>query len=128
MTLTEGVDFEEGLGTSEEWTELIDRGGLLCIRENTFHLFCALEEVQLQLKSLSGQTSSRKMEMINIISASDNVKFYWLIVTADFKIKDTNIHDMLLEEIIELYLKIRGFSYASMWLEKKTTQRSKGLR
>ena len=53
MTLTKGRDFEEGLGTSEEWMELIGRGGLWRIRENTFHLFCALEkEVQLQLKSL----------------------------------------------------------------------------
>ena len=37
--------------------------------------------------------------MINTISASDNVKFYLLIVTADFEIENTNIHDMLLKEI-----------------------------
>jgi len=40
MTLTKGGEFEEGLGTSEEWTELVDRGGLWRVRENTFHLFC----------------------------------------------------------------------------------------
>ena len=54
MTLTKGGEFEEGLGTAEDWTELVDRGGLWCVRENTFHLFCAIEEVvQLQLKSLN---------------------------------------------------------------------------
>ena len=54
MMLTKGGNFEEDLGADEEWKELIDRGGLWCIRENRFHLFCALEEeVQLQLKSLA---------------------------------------------------------------------------
>ena len=38
-------DSDESLGTDEEWTALVDRGGLWRIRENTYHLFCALEEV-----------------------------------------------------------------------------------
>ena len=53
MTSIKGREFEEGLGISEGWTELVDREGLWRVRENTFHLFCAIEEViQLQLKSL----------------------------------------------------------------------------
>ena len=45
MTLTKGGEFQEGLGTVEDWTELVDRGGLWRVHENTFHLFCAIEEV-----------------------------------------------------------------------------------
>lgn len=31
-------------GTAEEWTNLIDRGGLWHVKEATFQVFCALEE------------------------------------------------------------------------------------
>ena len=135
MTLTKGGNFEEDLGADEEWTELIDRGGLWHIKENTFHLFCALEEeVQLQLKSLPKQTTSRKKEMIDAVIASEDVQFYWLIVSADFEVEGHQIHALLLRKITELFLTVRGFAFASMWLEKykqaerKTTQRSKSLR
>ena len=130
MTLTKGGEFEEGLGTSEEWTELVDRGGLWRVRENTFHLFCAIEEViQLQLKSLPKQSTFKIKEVITAVTADDDVKFYWLIVAADFE--DADVHDELLYKIIELYLTVRGHSYCSMWLEhykqreQKNTQRSK---
>jgi len=45
MTLIKRGDFEEDLGTAEDWTELVDRGGLWHVCEITFHLFCAMEEV-----------------------------------------------------------------------------------
>lgn len=135
MTLTKGGEFEESQGTDEDWTEVLDRGGLWHIRETTFHLFCAIEEeVQLQLKSLPGQTGSKKVEMMNNICGSEDVQFYWLIVSADFEIDDEEVHKILLSKIVELYLTMRGFSYASMWLErfkqqeKKSTQWSKSLR
>ena len=41
ITLTKGGEFNEDLGTAEGWTELVDRGGLWRVCENTFHLFCA---------------------------------------------------------------------------------------
>ena len=54
-------DSDESLGTDEEWTALVDRGGLWRIRENTYHLFCALEEVvQLELKSLAQHSSPKR--------------------------------------------------------------------
>ena len=50
MTLVKGVQYPENTGTNEEWLDLVDRGGLWHVRENTFYFFCALEEeVQLQL-------------------------------------------------------------------------------
>jgi len=44
------------------------------------------------------------------------------------------VHEVLLKKIVELYITIRGFSYASGWMEKfkkvtkQSTQRSKSLR
>lgn len=59
--------------------------------------------------------------------------FYWVIATADFEIESEEIHDILLNMIVKLYVTMRGFSYASMLMEKfkqslrKSMQRSKSL-
>jgi len=47
----------------------------------------------------------------------DDVQFYWIISTADFKINDMVIHDLLLYKIVEIFITIRGFSKASAWME-----------
>ena len=39
MTLVKGVQYQENSGTNEEWIDLVDRGGLWHVRENTFHFF-----------------------------------------------------------------------------------------
>ena len=54
-----------------------------------------------------------KPQMIQNITNDEDVKFYWLIASADFEIDDQEIHDLLLEKIAELYVTVRGFSYAS---------------
>ena len=65
---------------------------------------------------------------------NENVKFYWLIVGVDFEEDNKAVHSELLKRIMELFVTMRGFSYASAWLEKykqgtkKCTQKSKGLR
>ena len=136
MTLVKGVQHPESAGNNEEWLDSVDRGGLWHVRENTFYFFCALEEeVQLQLKQLAQSAHAARKRMIEAITASDDVQFYWLIVTADFDDDDDEeVKSVLLSMIIELYLTMRGFSFASNWVEKfkqsakKTTQKSKSLR
>ena len=60
-------------------------------------------------------------------------KFYWLIVSADFEIEDTKVCEILLQEIIKLFVTVRGFAFSNVWIEKykqaqkNSTQRSKGL-
>ena len=64
------------------------------------------------------------------ILLNEDVLFYWTISTTDFEKDDEEVHDMLLKMIVELYFTMRGFSYASMWIEKfkksskKSTQHS----
>lgn len=76
----------------------------------------------------------KKAEFIKKIERNDDVQFYWCIISADFEIDDTETHAILLEMIIELYVTIRGFSFAREWMEKykqknkKTTEKSTGLR
>ena len=71
--------------------------------------------------------------MIKMILSNEDVLFYWTNAIADFEIDDKEVYDVLLKMIVELYVTMRGFSYASMWMEKykksskKSTQRSKSL-
>ena len=65
------------------------------------------------------------------LKQNEDVQFYWSMVSGDW---DENVSEELLEEIVKLFTTIRGFSYASAWVEKyktanaKTLEKSKGLR
>ena len=65
------------------------------------------------------------------MKSNEDIQFVWCLVSSDW---DEASADALLEMIISEWIKIRGFSYASAWVEKfksqqqKTTQKAKGLR
>ena len=126
-------DKDSSYGNSEEWTVKVNRGGLCRIKEATFNVFLAIEEELKEcLHTLNG--IPKKDEIIQRVTANDDVEFYWLIATADFEIDEREVHQEILSKIVELYVTVRGFSFASAWLEKykqktkKSTQRSKSLR
>ena len=134
MELIKGQDREEH-GIDEDWIDLIDRGGLWHVKETTYQFFHAVEDVVRDvLKVLVHPSASSKLEVMQKVTSDDDVQFYWLIVTADFEIDDNEVHGILLEKIVELYITVRGFSLASGWLEwykqlmKQSTQRTKSLR
>ena len=134
MALTKDRNSEEH-STLEEWTTLIDRGGLWHIKEVTFQLFCEIEsETRACLENLTKPSPPKKAETIERIIHNDEVQFYWLISTADFEIDDKGTHDLLLHKIVELFVTMRGYSKAGAWMEKykqatkQSTQRSKSLR
>lgn len=121
--------------TDEEWMKRIDRGGLCCVKETTFQLFCAIEyQIRALLNALKNPQPPAKTEIIKKVINDDDVQFYWLITSADFEIDDQDTHNLLLNKIVELFLTVRGFSLAGVWMEKykqlskKSTQRSKSLR
>ena len=85
------------------------------IQETTFALFSSMEdEIRDGLEQLVTEPNTiKKAELIKKIKRNDDVQFYWCIISADFEIDDTETHAILLEMIIELYVTIRGFSFAS---------------
>ena len=132
--LVKGDDNNQ-LGTDEEWTYLLDRGGLWPIKENTYQFFCAVEDViRSMLPKLVLPNAPSKPDLIKEVASDNDVQFYWLIATADFEVDDYEIHRTLLVKIVELYVTVRGFSLANGWLEKykqlaeESTQRTKSLR
>ena len=134
----EGDDKESEL--AEEWTDMVDRGGLWRVRNTTFKVFCALEEeMRSLLQPLISQagttcTETQKSKIISNLKSSEDVQFHWCITCADFDIDNEEAHHELLSRIIELFVTIRGFAFANALMEKykqsqrKSSQRSKSLR
>ena len=121
--------------TDEEWTNLVDRGGLWHVKTTTYQLFCAIEyQIRESLSLFSKAPLPAKDKMIKDIASHEDVQFYWLISTADFEIEDQDVHDLLLTKIVKEFLTLRSFSRTSALMEnfkqsaKKSTQRARSLR
>ena len=96
----------------------MNRGGLWYLKETTYSLFVSIEEeARESLKMLLHPISKCKEKVIKTITTNENVLFYWLIATANFDIDDREVHDILLTMIVELYVTMRRYWYASSWIE-----------
>ena len=118
---------------SREWAQSIDRGGLVRINDMVYTLFVTLELLFRQyLKTHKIALDGFDLNAINqVLRSDDDVLFYWSLITADI---DDNCASKLLEMIVEHWITLRGFSYASSIMEKykqtnkKNIEKSKGLR
>ena len=72
-----------------------------------------------------------KEEVRSKILKNEDVLFYWSLISADWEDGESKA---LLMMIIDMWITIRGFSFASAWIEKyklankKSVQKSKGVR
>ena len=121
---------DEAQDDSQDWIQLIDRGGLCHVNNDTYELFLALEKElckHISLDKLSDMTPALRKEL----TESDPVQFMWYLISADW---DDDTSARLLDSIVTDWVKIRGFSLTGAWLEKykadnkKTAQKSKGVR
>ena len=125
---------DEGLDWSNDWMKLVSRGGLLFVKDTTYMVFHAMELVvrkhfckELVAKLSPGSTSM----LIELVRNDENVQFYSCMLFAEV---EEGVASILLHSIIKLWVTMRGFSFASSWIElykqnaKKSLQRSKGLR
>ena len=125
---------DEGSDCSNDWTKLACRGGLLFVKDTTYRVFHAMELVvrkqfcKEQVKQL--QPGSRSM-LIQLVHHDEDVAFYCCMLFAEV---EESVASALLHSIIKLWVTMRGFAFASSWIElykqnsQKSLQRSKGLR
>ena len=134
MDLCGEDDTSDDSGEAENWTSMIDRGGLFHVSDSTYTLFHAMEEeVRNHLRKTPAHkiTDGFKQKLLSSIASNEDVLFYWSMLSADADEEDAQT---LLKMVIELWVTIRGFAFASSWIElykqasKKTIQRSKALR
>lgn len=81
---------------------------------------------------LTSQSSQQdKQEIVDEIVSDGDVQFHWSMISVDL---DHDAGEQLLQQIIQLYLTIRGFSTAGAFVEQykqvteKTTRKSTSLR
>ena len=121
-------DGEEEHDTSCNWIDMIDRGGLTHVNNVTYNAFLSME---LALRRHLTEQPPNFREVAEIIKNDDDVQFFWSLVAADWEEEEAQA---LLSLTIQLWITIRGFSFASSWVEKfkteqkKSVQKSKGVR
>jgi len=105
-------------GTDEEWTDLMDRDGLIHVKDLVHQLICAMEaEMQSHLNALTSFCSSDTTTTISHVEYHEDVHFYWQIVMAEFEIEDSEVHSLLLHQVVELFFTIHGHSKVSACME-----------
>ena len=101
------------------WMTQVNRGGLFELNDTAYCLFKEIElETRISLPShlkRSIETSSSKESLITSIMKNNKVQIHWFNLCTDMH--DTTAAMMLLKEIVELWLTIRGNSIAGQWLE-----------
>ena len=104
---------DEAEDGSQDWIQLIDRGGLCHVNNDVYELFLALEKElrkHISLNNLSDMTPELKKEL----KESESVQFIWYLISADW---DDDSSSQILDSIVAEWVKIRGFSLAGAWVE-----------
>ena len=127
-----GDELDEDGGT-ETWLNMIDRGGLWHVNDQTYSLFNIMEDEIRRFFTLSANRlkGTMKAAAVEAILKSEDLLFEWCIIAAE---ADDNVATTVLHQIVELYVTIRGFAFAKSCLEmykqahKKTLQKKRALR
>lgn len=119
---------------TRKWTMEVNRGRLFEINDMAYALF---REIELKVRhhlftAFQNKSKGKREELITAVVDDEEVQFYWTILSVDISVE---IHAIkLLEEIVGLWVNIRGFSIAGGWLEqykamnKVSTRKKKALR
>ena len=115
---------------SKEWVEFVDRGGLCRVNNITYELFFTMEKTLRKIVHASC-TPCIPADCIKSIICNDDIQFIWCMISSDWS---EGSADALLEMVVHQWTKIRGFLYASAWMERykceqqKNVQKTKGIR
>ena len=121
MTVVE-LDCEDHQGQlpdiSEDWTRLVDRGGLKHITHQAFQVILAMEKSIRQVFNIEAAFRNQeglRGQLLHQLQADEDVLYHWSVVAADWEDK---VGDELLVMIAGQLVTVRGFSFTSAWLEK----------
>ena len=126
---------DDFLSYTKSWISRVDRGGLFPVNNTSYLLFKQLEiEVQkhYNYKNLATSQIPTRNEIVKFITASKDIQFYWHLLSSDVEEEVAN-HELLCM-IVDLWIVIRGFSFARSLLEQYkqlhaiNTSKAKALR
>ena len=100
---------------SELWLNKTDRGYLKHINDIAHEFFVELEICTYDILMQTTCTSTKLETLYNAVLKDDDVLRIWKICTMDVH---DDVQQLLLEEIIKEWIKVRGHSIADMRLEQ----------
>ena len=95
---------------TEDWTNLMDRGGLWHVNDMVYDLFYTLETELRQQLAKTEKIETCLNGITEKMLVNEDVLFRWWLISVDF---DDAISGRLMKTIINLYITIRGFSFAA---------------
>ena len=113
---------------SSEWIDLINRGGLVHVTEESHQLFISIDyntRHHMCMEKSKSMDDGFQKHLTNMIATYDDIQFNRVMTGVD--------NEDLLREIIALWITIRGPSFAKSVMEKykladkKSSEKSKGL-
>jgi hypothetical protein len=116
------------------WIEIVDRGGLFHVNDNSYAFFVSIENVlrqYLQLSKASDMKPGAKDMIVRRILDDDDVNLHWSAIGVEL---DEKASGTLLGMITNEWITLRGFSFAGSFVElykqysKQALQKSKGTR
>lgn len=116
---------------TKAWVEKVNRGGLFLVNDSLYDVFYSLEiHLSEYLKTALSSQGLDKSKIVPLLCEDNEVQFLWSVLTFDL---DEGSSEKVLEDVVKLWITIRGFSYASALIEeyKRITgalQRTKSLR
>ena len=112
---------------SADWVDVVDRGGLLHIKEGTHMLFYAMEEEvreHFHLRKISQLAEGSREHIEECVLENDEVLFQRCMLTED---ADDDVGAVVLGMLVKLWITVRGFSFTSAWLEQFKQKKKTGL-
>ena len=109
--LADDGDEEDDDDDSHDWVDLVDRGDLTLVNNKTFDVFVAIE---YEVRNRLGKDMELTDAVMKEIAESDQVAFFWSLLNEEWQ-EESSV--ALLHMVVSQFLKIRGFSYASSWIE-----------
>ena len=131
--IMEGMIDASAKGPAQEWVKAIDRGGLVHISNEAFHLFLSIElsvRRYLTVKNTASMDNTFKEHLTKCIVEDEDVAFYWCLLGYS----GDEHGEACLNMIVDKWVTIRGFSFARSMMEmykqtaKKGTEKAKSLR
>lgn len=122
---------------TREWISKVDRGGLFPLNEKSYLFFVSVEKqvrilLPSHMTSASASRESLKKSVIEMVTSNDDVQWSWTLISECIDSEEDAIE--LLQELVTLWVTVRGFSVTATWIEtykresKKTTKKTPALR
>ena len=111
-----GDEVFEERGT-ELWTNTVDRGGLWHISNQTYGVFVIMEEIihgHLSLAGVATPMDNTRQVLVDVIRKNEDLLFEWDMLSAEV---EEEVSVAVLHKIIDLYVTVRGFGFATSCLE-----------